>query len=124
MGDCGPTAEAGYTHYWQWHNRPQTAEVKSTLAEMNRLVQARSELLDVVSDGATLATSSLRALLYLHDKRAARIVPAARIDRGLASRLDAFAAGGFNTGEDAVLAHIAGSNEGNATQHQRHRQDR
>ena len=41
-------AYAGYTHYWEWHGRPDPKALDACLADMTRIVEARRSIL---SDG-------------------------------------------------------------------------
>jgi len=38
-------AYAGYTHYWEWHARPDAAALHACIADMSRIVEARRGML-------------------------------------------------------------------------------
>lgn len=44
-------ASAGYTHYWKWKAPPDQPRVERAVAEMNRLVEAKREMLDIGDAG-------------------------------------------------------------------------
>jgi hypothetical protein len=44
-------AHAGYTHYWKWKQPPDAPRVERAIAEMNQIVDARRDILDVGDAG-------------------------------------------------------------------------
>lgn len=41
------TAQAGYTHYWTWHKKPDPGALRDCVADMRRLIDARRAMLDL-----------------------------------------------------------------------------
>ena len=39
------TAQAGYTHYWTWHQKPGDTELKACIQDMGRIIAVRTNIL-------------------------------------------------------------------------------
>jgi len=45
MGLWSVDVQAGYTHYYSWHKTPDAAALKACVAEMNRVIEVRKDIL-------------------------------------------------------------------------------